>query len=334
MRNKGTEQIPMYYIIILAMFAIGAGSIFIIMVKWLDLTGFKYELITQRNAMDLSQLIVSNSPLVKQDSSGEPIKLVLDVNKLNDYETHAGIGIEHITPDSEREKWEKCCDFLDFDYRFTVHKFKKENGDVVPDQTWTMSNLIFDRTSNCYIPRIMGVGDVPIVIYENGERHPGVAIVEMTKTPLSDLSFWLSQGFVRAGWNEYWAVFSSEESYGVTIPLDPEIECVKILDPDPGDNYQRVCVFLRKRCVGEYECKRYTSPGECTSHENCDWINSIEKACKNFVFMSIDDEGRPITFDEDNNKMMSEECFNVDIIVKRNEVKISYPGKDRNGEEC
>ena len=316
------------------MFAIGAGFMYILMIRWLDLTGFKYELITQRNAMDLSQLIVSNSPLVKRDSSGEPIKLLLEAVKLDNYENSAGIGTEY--PSEERENWEKCCDFLDFDYSLTVIKFKKENGRVVPDQTWTISNLIFDRTSDCYIPRIMGVGDVPVVIYENGERYPGVSIVQMTRTPVSDLSFWLSQAFVRAAWCKYWSVFSSEGTgdYSVTIPLDPEIECVKIFDPDPGDNYKRVCVFLRKRCVGEYECKRYTYPGECTSHENCDWIDSIEKVCKNFVFMSVDDEGIPITFDDNGNNQMNDECFNVDLIVKKGKVTVSYPGKDRNNEWC
>ena len=334
MRNKGTEQIPMNFVIILAMFAIGAGLMLLLMGRWLDLTGLKYELVTQRNALDLSQLIVSSSPIVKRDSSGEPIKLILDSVELDNYGNNANRGTEN--PSEQRENWEKCCDFLDFDYNLTIHKFKKEGDDLVVDRSWSISNLIFDPTSDCYIPRIMGIGDLPVAIQENGEMHPGTAILTMTRTPLSDLSFWLSQSFVRASWEDYWKIFPSrgDERYDLTIPLDPEIECIKIFSIGE-ENYQRVCIYLREdRCSGELGCKNHMTPEDCSKETGCHWVDWTESACKNFVYESTSDSGEPVTFVKNNDNMMGDGCFNVDLTVERNKVTISCPGKNRNNEWC
>jgi hypothetical protein len=247
--------------------------------------------------MDLIQVIVTNSPLVEKDPSGEPMKLILNATQLDVYESKAGTGTRALS--SERKIWEKCCDFLDFDYNLTVH-------DLVSSKDWNIANLIFDRTSKCYPSRIMGVGDVPVVIDENGEKNPGVAVVTMMRTPLSDLSFWLSQAFLRASWGDYWTVFSSEESYTVTVPLDPkDIKCVNISDPDVSDNYKRVCVKL----------------------------NDDRESCKSFYYdKNIENSGNFIL--NKDNKMSDNGCFNVVIMTKRNYVNIFYPGKDRDGNEC
>jgi len=196
------EQIPVNFILLLAMFAVGAAVLLLMAGKWLDITGYKYKMETQRNAMNLLQLIVSNSPIVKRDLSNEPIKLVLDAHELDDYQNRAGIGTE--SPSDERKKWEMCCDFLDFDYNFTVHNLEtKENR--------TIGNLIFNPLSDCYPLRVIGFADIPIVIDVDGRNHPAVATIEMTRTPLSELSFWLSQAFVRASWDVYWDVYQGSE---------------------------------------------------------------------------------------------------------------------------
>ena len=87
MRNKGIEQIPMHYVVMFVIFSFVGAVFYLLLVRWLDLTGFKYELITQRNAIDLIQLIVTSSPIVKRDSNNEPIKLVLDKAQLDDYQS-------------------------------------------------------------------------------------------------------------------------------------------------------------------------------------------------------------------------------------------------------
>jgi len=296
MKNKGIELPIMSFILLIGLLAVVAAFMLMIMGRWFDLTGTKYSLITQRNAMDLVQVIVSNSPLVERDPNGEPIKLVLNATKLDIYENKAGIGTEF--PTKERVDWEDCCDFLDFDYNLTVY-------DLVADKNRTIGNLIFEPDSECYPSRIMGIGDVPVVVNEDGDKNPGLAVLRMTRTPLSDLSFWLSQAFLRASWAEYWTVFSSEKDYTVLVPLDPEdIECVKISDYD--DNYKRICVILN---------------------------NNRGEACKMFYYdKNIEDSEDFDRFGD--NKMIPDQCFNVKITTKRNYVSIFYPSLDQSDNVC
>ncbi len=291
--SKGAipEQIPVNFIILFAMFAMGAAILLLMIGRWVDITGIKYKFETQRNAMNLLQLLVSNSPVVKTDPANVPLKLVLDAEKLSEYQADAGIGTE--TPSPQRDTWEKCCDFLDFDYNFTVRN-------LVTGENRTIGNLIFNTLSDCYPQRVKSVADIPVVIDEDGRRDYGVAEIEMIRTPLSELSFWLSQAFVRASWDKYWEVYAGEEKYFVKIPLDPEIKCVGILPVD--NNYMRVCVYLTD--------DRY--------------------ACKMFV---IDNDivvnGR---FQQDWNHKTTGDCFDVLITVERvgdppqGHVKIFYPG--------
>jgi len=287
--SKGAipEQIPVNFIILLAMFAVGAAVLLLMIGRWLDMEGIKYKMETQRNAMNIMQILVSNSPVVKRDSSNVPMKLTLDGEELDRYQINAGIGTEVVTPDSERDIWEKCCDFLDFDYSFTVR-------DLETDEEWTISNLIFKQDSVCYPQRVRGFVDLPVVIYKDGRRDPGVAVVEMIRTPLSELSFRLSQAFLRASWDKYWEVYS-DQPYYVKIPLDPEIDCVRLVETDCSDNYGRVCVRLTD---GREACKMFV--------------------CENGV--------NGVTFDQNSNYDFTGSCFDVSITVRRGEVSIIYPG--------
>jgi hypothetical protein len=338
MKSKGIEQIPMHFVLIFVMLAILGAIIYMLLLRWLDLTGFKYELVTQRNALDLMQLITTNSPIVKRNPDGEPIKLVLDKAQLDSYATNANIGTE--TPSEQRQKWEACCDFLDFDYELTIHKLKEEGEDIVEDESWTISNLIFDRSSDCYVTGINGIADLPVVIDEDGERDPGVAILRMTRSPAADLSFWLSQALLRAEWKDYWEIFASdcEENdeddlkictYEIKIPLDPEVKCVKI-----DKNNKRVCIYLREdRCTGDPGCKyfSYTNIDSCENNNanlDCSWISEKKGVCKDFV-------GKSNMLDLSNgNNRMGENCYYILIKIERGKVSVAYPGKDRNNNWC
>jgi hypothetical protein len=299
MRKIGTkgavpEQIPVNFILILAMFALGAAIMLLMIGRWLDITGVKYKFETQRNTMNLLQLLVTNSPVVKRDSTGTPLKLVLDEEKLTEYNNFASIGMGNVVPWSDRDVWERCCDFLDFDYNFTVHN-------VMTGENFTIGNLIYNQLSSCYPQRVVGVSDLPIVIDDVGRNDAGIATVKMIRTPLSELSFWLSQAFIRASWEKYWSVYSKEAEYYVKIPLDPEINCVEFIDfngdsiidiNDCVNNYGRVCVILKD---GRESCKMFV----------CD--NSV-------------------TFTTDWNHPNIGTCFGVLITSEKGSVKIFYPG--------
>ena len=274
---------PVTLILIVILFAAGTAVMLIIMGKWLDLTGYRYKMETQRNAMNLIQLIVSNSPVVKKVSD-QPDKLVLDADELDSYMINANIGTE--TPSDQRKEWEDCCDFLDFDHNFTVH-------DLVTGENWTIGNLVFNTQSECYTKRIQGFADLPVVVSHNGDNHPSVAVVRVMRTPLSDLSFWLSQAFIRAYWDDYWELFPETDEYTVIVPIDPEIQRVSI----DVDN-KRICTHLDSVTV-----------------------------CKNFIFLDTTFYGDPINWNPDDGLIISG-CTDVPITVERSprRVSITYPG--------
>jgi len=288
---------PTTLFLLVVLFAGAAAVMLITMGKWLDLTGFRYKMDTQRNAMNLVQLIVSNSPVVKK-TTDEPDKLILDAEILEDYESNAGIGEESMTP--QRENWEECCDFLDFDHNFTVH-------DTVTDNDWTIGNLVFETDSDCYPERVQGFADLPIVVSDNDENHPGVAIVRLSKTPLSEMSFWLSQAFMRAHWDEYWNLFPNQDEYTVYVPLDGEIRKVSF-HPSVGSP-ERICTHIDKTGDG---------------------IPDIF-VCKNLVSKTRTTNGNPISWDPDP-CLVYDDCMMVSITVKKSprKVIIVYP----NPEEC
>jgi len=298
LNKNGLEIVPSTFILLLVVIAAGAAVMLILMGKWLDIVGFRYKMETQRNAMNLIQLIVTNSPIVEKEI--EPNKIIIDSESLDSYETNFEVK-NPSNPSQEHIDWEGCCDFLDFDHNLTVIDI----GDPdIPDDDITskFGNLIFKEESECYPNRIRGFADLPVVVQSNGEYNPGLAYVEVMKTPLSELSFWLSQAFMRTSWDKYWDVFSEEESYSVSIVLDPEIKQVFI-----DEVKKRICV-----CV-DYECSDPRS----------------KIACKEFFY----DEN--VEFKKYESSPATD-CYYAKILMKKEPgcIGIYYPGPGTVAEEC
>lgn len=230
-------------LLITIVFAGGAAVLIIMMGKWLDLTGYKYKMETQRNALNLIQYIVSNSPLVERVEN-DPQKLVLSAEKLNDFQTNYWI-IDPNNPTNEWKELESCCSFLGFDYNLTVIAFEDGN-----EKKWKFGNLLFKEDSKCYSRKVEGIADVPVVVRDNGKNYPGIAKVKMMRTPLSEINFWISQSFLKANWSEYGDVLGNEE-YSVKIPIDTnDIDNISF----HGNN--RVCAHL---VSGSIVCKDFLS---------------------------------------------------------------------------
>jgi hypothetical protein len=224
--------------------------------QWLDLTGVRYKIESQRNALNLIQLIVSTSPLVYRDPNLEPNKLILDAYKLDDY-NNFDMYDQGNFGNSRYKNWNKCCVFPEYDYEMDVF-------DNVSGSKWHINpvpKFKTDKESKCYSKRVTSYADLPVVIRkknnEKYEYHPGFINITMTKTPLSDLSSWLSQAFTRASWDEYKNIFPATDSEGnpqpfeITVRLDPEIKDVSV------DNSGIVCLTFRDGTPPPTYCKSF-----------------------------------------------------------------------------
>jgi len=293
--RKGLEIIPSTFVLLLIVIAAAVAVTLILMGKWLEIVGFRYKLETQRNAMNFIQFIVANSPIVEKEFD-EPNKLIIDFNELDKYSKRFEVTDPN-NPSDEHKKWEECCDFLDFDHNLTVI-------DLSTGIPVEFGNLIFQEESECYAKRVQGFADVPVVIYRNGEYRPGIAYVEVRRTTLSDVSFWLSQAYMRASWPQpgYWEVFTEETSYSVFIPLDPEVQGFSIHNVD--GNHKRICANL----------------------------TNDRFACKTFIF--DENEVRLKKYEID----PSSTCYSMTIDVMKldgkNCVQITYPGTMGLKETC
>lgn len=241
---------------LLVTFAVGAAVMLYMIGHWLDLSGYRYKMETQRNALNILQTIVSNSPLVYRGPNNEPDKLILDQGMLGVYTNINMTDENDLLTNPWRIIWKDCCEFHDLQYKLTVM-------DVVDGIVWSIGDIPFNEESDCYPKRDIAHADMPVIIYRSDKtHHPGFINITMTKTPLSDLSFWLSQAFVRASWTGQ-NLFNT--TFEVVVPTDPEIRDVEI-DRTTG----LVCTLIRDEPDPDKRrlCKPFTTTGAFLYDEN------------------------------------------------------------------
>jgi len=262
------------FAIILA-FAVITASMLLVTGRWVDIQGFRYKLDAQRYAMDLLNLILSNSPLVERYES-EPLRLVLNKEKLDTYARGVNsYGSEN--PGEKRTFWEKNFDPLEFDYNFTVVDL--ENGNY-----WTISNLYFDLNSECY-PESMRVSagvDLPVVISYGKEKHPGKASLYLQKTPLSELTFLVSQAMYRAK--------KSDEKFlrGLRIDKRNVKDIIFIKDQN------RVCMDVDLDGILKRVCKYYYKEEGIDLDDSPLDLESVEANCVDIIVYYTPEDGKKV----------------------------------------
>ncbi len=258
-------------------FAVGAAILLFMIGQWLDLTGIRYKMESHRNALNLLQLMVSNSPLVERDMYGRPNKLILEETALDAYENP---GYDMYDINNLDDELHKCCQFLDFDYTITV-------GDNVTGRRWNIADLPFKEDSECYPDRFIGYADMPVVIHNtSGFYNPGFIEITLVKTTLSDLSFWLSHSFIRTDpdWPESMAYFVGEyeKKVEVMVPIDPEI--IQVVVNKTGVNPETVCMEFSS---GRIACKRFVT-SDATLDSDPTTLNIVGKCYEAWIVTDIE----------------------------------------------
>ena len=227
------------------MVAIGVAIIFLFFGKFVDVKVMKFELEEAREALNLLQTISTSSDLLVKDSNKQPIKLMFDKKILDEYNSKSpneGIFYE-----------EKCCNAIEYDYNL-------EFTDLKTDDKWSYGNLKFDLSSECY--SVVSLNQkvktqMPVNICEDGKCDFATASIELARTPLSELAFWISQVCLR------------QESVIKTIPFDQNsVKGIKI-DTDKKE----VCVSLN---TGDVICKKiYCGTGIQVEGEDTYWSPTL-----------------------------------------------------------
>ncbi len=150
--------------------------------KFIDLSLERQTSVQSRATINLLQSIITQSDILMEDSHGNKLKLAVDRN---------GYGAADLT---------KCCDSVQYDYRFSVGEVSDPRNVVSGFDTKT--NYDAGESLNigdyCYTGFVIGVksaADVPVNICGNdlNSCSQGVARLETTNSPLSELSYWITQ---------------------------------------------------------------------------------------------------------------------------------------------
>lgn len=225
-------------------YAILLGILLFVLDRYLDMRVVSYTADAQRHATNLLNLIL-NSGITKE-------KLIIDESKFRDY--YESDWYSYLMSDRNRKEWEENYEIVEYDYNFSVKEFGAEKHEF--------GNLIFNMDDSCYFDyqRIRGYAEMPVsVYYKSGDVYnPGIANLTLMKTPLSELSFWISQSALRLekGYDE--EVLKS-------IRTGPEVTSIAF--KKETDNTNIICMSINNK----WACKQFY-PGSsnvriCNSNE-------------------------------------------------------------------
>jgi hypothetical protein len=198
------EDIVNYLIItaIIAVFVLAATG------KFLDLSVERQSSVQTRSTINLLQKIVTDGPILVKDPAGGDRKIAIDLDRL-----------EKIGPDD----LSTCCDSIQFDYQLDVGIVKEDSDSsggkgvaVTPNYVIQTAKRVgsvknyepkpgqgptdYDIGNQCYYE--FGIGQkraatLPVNICKNVDGvtfcGQGIARLETTDSPLSQLSYWLTQ---------------------------------------------------------------------------------------------------------------------------------------------
>jgi hypothetical protein len=205
------------------MIAFVIAILFIFLTKFIDLKVVKLELQESRDALNLLQTISTSSELLVKDSANQPLKLMFDKSMLDKYSKKS--------PDEGIFYDEKCCNSVQYDYNLQF-------ADLKTGSKWSFGNLKYDLSSQCYSVADMNIkvsAQMPADICSNGKCDFSTVNIEMARTPLSELAFWISEVCLRKDNVTKTVPFDQDSMKGIKIDINKKEVCTSLQDGE------RVC---------------------------------------------------------------------------------------------
>jgi hypothetical protein len=175
--------------------AVAAALILMVTGRFFDLSIDRQSSVQTRATINLLQDIVTEGPFLVTDSAGNKMKLMVDMQKYG-----SGSSLNLI----------ECCDSVQYDYKFSIGKHAATQQDAESIAELVVQPISDVRSNYVSVDREIQIGDscytsfglgnkitssVPVSACEAGASgcEPAVAYMETTHTPLSEISYWISQ---------------------------------------------------------------------------------------------------------------------------------------------
>lgn len=284
-------------------YALLMGMILLVLDKYLDMRVIAYSGDATRQATNLLHAILTSSPIVEGGNYITKEKLVLNDEYLMKYSGNKWFN-----------RWEEWEDYniLEYDFDLSVMELN------IPLK-YEFRNLVFDMNDECYLDyqRIKGYAEMPVSIHggteSNPQYRPGIASLTLMRTPLSELSFWISQSSLRMREGHDAELLKS-------IRVGPEVKHIKI------DNSGELCM----RVDGSTVCKHFsTEPSPrvkiCTSAGKIKKLSGVTVLEPPFTGESCDGSIDIDLPDKDDLDDFEDECKLIKINATRSEIYVIIP---------
>jgi hypothetical protein len=226
---------PIHYMIkFLLITAFLAAFIFIITGKFLDLKIERNKVDMFRTMVNFINYLSASSPLLIKDSNGNLFKSMINETKI-------------IVDNFNNNDWfdSNCCDLNGFNYIYSIPAIDKRNfSDVRSKKDPGINFPYFNPKSYCYqiagFLKTNSMDSLVNICKSKDDCKLGKAELTITKTPLSEITYWLSRA----------CTTDKLGNFKKNILLD--YNDVNYIDLD--DNKKEVCIYFMN---GQTICKKY-----------------------------------------------------------------------------
>ena len=206
------------FIVLIALFVLIFGS-------YVDIKIYKNIYVEHGKRIALLNAIGESSDLIMKDCNGQPKKLIFLENKLDEV---------------EKDKELSCCYCYNYDYLLEIRDLRKNNK-------WEIGfddlDYFFKKGKFCNViskKKYLGSSSIPLVIFNGTDYNPGVGILTLGQTPLSNIAYGISIQCLKNEDSEF-----ETHIYG--------IDSINILEH--GDN-KEICIKYMKDKSEKVFCKK------------------------------------------------------------------------------
>lgn len=201
---------------------------------YIDVKIFKISYIEHGKRIALLNAIAESSDMVMKDSNDQPKKIIFLKDKLNLI---------------EKNKELDCCYYYDYDQFLEIIEFRENNK-------WKIGfdnlDYLFKKGKECKAvnkQKYIGSSSIPIVVFDGVNYNPGVAIIKLSQTPLSNIAYTISVNCMKDEDSESEIRIYGVSSLQVSEDDDGKEICVKYVG-----NSEKFCkkIYCDKKIVNKF----------------------------------------------------------------------------------
>jgi len=209
----------------MAVLTISVILILYVFVSYFDVKIFKNVYVEHGKRIALLNAIGESSYLIEKDSNDQPKKLIFLSEKLDNM---------------DKNKELSCCYYYDYDYFLEIRDFKNKNK-------WEIGfddlDYFLKKGKECEMvskKKYIGASSIPAIIFDENNYNPGVAIIKLGQTPLSNIAYSISLQCSK---------YSDYE-------LKTKVYGIKSIDIFDYEDNKEVCIKYEKDSIEKEFCKK------------------------------------------------------------------------------